>query len=133
MNDVTIRKRTGTLQRGTAGMKRSTPEDDEKSLPNKVDSEKSGEELEEWKLRPLSEAPKNDSHWAKNVEEGLSDIIKRLDQITVHRNHLPAIIPNLSAGWNHPAGSYFIKFVHCLHHLWLDSAASTSARYGEVT
>ena len=77
MNQV-IRKRTGTLKRSTMN--------DEKSLLNQVNSEK-GEEVHDLQDQ--------DRHWQKNVEQGLNVILKRLDQMTVKRNHiLPVIAPN---------------------------------------
>lgn len=106
MSDVTIRNRTGTLQRGRAEMKRSAAEDEKKSLMDQVDSEKGGEQVEEWRHPQQPEVPKNDGYWAKNVQEGLSDIMRRLDQIVIHRNHLPAIVPNLPSSLEHSTGSY---------------------------
>ena len=59
---------------------------DEKSLLNQVNSEK-GEEVHDLQDQ--------DRHWQKNVEQGLNVILKRLDQMTVKRNHiLPVIAPN---------------------------------------
>ena len=91
MSITTLRNRTGTLQRARAAeMQRLEDEDEEKSLSNQE---------EEWKSPPQSDAPRRiDDTWTKTVEEGLSDIMKRLDQMAVRRNQLPAIIPNLPTG-----------------------------------
>lgn len=91
-------------------MKRSAAEDEKKSLMDQVDSEKGGEQVEEWRHPQQPEVPKNDGYWAKNVQEGLSDIMRRLDQIVIHRNHLPAIVPNLPSSLEHSTGSYSTWF-----------------------